>query len=401
MAGDYLTRQVHSDGKMVYVYRPRSDTEPDDEEYNLTRHAGTAYAMALLYKTYKNPELLQATQAALDYLVDTQMTDCPLAYKPGETARCIINEVFHGHKWTQLGVNALALLAMAEYMLAAKDPVRYWTASKDLAKWIAGTQHDDGSFVQDQDVETNTLDEESYVRYYPGEAAFAMARLYNTATAMKLKADDSWKTVASTAMDYIVTREFDVEDDAFSNDHWMMYALAEMSHWHWTQDMLNFAIRTGRLAVQRQIRHHDDELDHDRNGVYFRPGRSEDMQSLSSCATATKSEGLCAVYPVIQKHDPASAPMFLDSAKWGIRYQLGTQMRPEQSIYMKKPWKIMGAMSKSLMSTETRNDYSQHNLCSFLMLGASFRGRGRVRDGNAMNKSDRNDETLWTVFGGE
>ena len=368
MAGDYLTRQVHKDGTMVYVYSPRSDTEPDDE-YNLTRHAGTAYAMALLYKTYKNPKLLEALQATLDYLVDVQMTDCPMAYAPGETAKCIINEVYHGHKWTQLGVNALALLAMAEYMEAAKDTVRYWDVSQELAKWIAGTQHEDGSFVQDQDIETNKLDEESYVRYYPGEAAFAIARLYNVASSMKLRVQESWKDVAANAMDYIVNRESDVEDDEFANDHWMMYACAEMAPWHWTKSMLQFALRTGRLAQERQIRHHEDEMDQDRNGIYSRPAiTGEDLQSLSSCASATKSEGLCAVYPAIQQHAPESAKMILDSVKWGIRYQLGTQYRAEQSIYMKKPWKIMGALAKSIVQTDTRNDYSQHNLCSFLCL---------------------------------
>jgi hypothetical protein len=133
--------------------------------------------------------------------------------------------------------------------------------------------------------------------------------------------------------------------------------------------MLNFVVRTGHVAEDRQIRHHDDEIDQDRNGIYSRPDVSgEDMQSLSSCATATKSEGLCAVYPAIQKHAPESAKMILDSVKWGIRYQLGAQFQPEQAMYMKKPAKILGALAKNILQTETRNDYSQHNLCSFLCL---------------------------------
>mmetsp|Transcript_3038 Transcript_3038/g.4959 ORF Transcript_3038/g.4959 Transcript_3038/m.4959 type:complete len:651 (+) Transcript_3038:61-2013(+) len=369
MAGDYLARQVHLEkGTMVYRYRPRSDTEPTDE-YNLTRHAGTAYAMAVLYRTYKDPALLAALQATLDYLVDEQLVECPMAYRPSDMAKCIINEVYRGHKWTQLGVNSLGLLAMAEYMEATKDTIRYYGVAQEIAKWIGGTQHEDGSFVQDQDIETNRLDEESYVRYYPGEAAFAMARLYNVATSLKLNTQDSWKEVAIAAMDYIVDRESDVEDEDFVNDHWMMYAAAEVSPWHFTKPMLTFVLRTGRVAQDRQIRHHDDEMDRDRNGIYLRPDATgEDLQSLSSCATATKSEGLCAVYPAVQKHAPESAKMILDSVKWGIRYQLGAQFQPEQAMYMKKPAKILGAMAKNIMQTETRNDFSQHNLSSFLCL---------------------------------
>ena len=46
-AGDYLIRSVKDDtsmaGKMVYIYNPRTDQESG--AYNLTRHAGTLYAM--------------------------------------------------------------------------------------------------------------------------------------------------------------------------------------------------------------------------------------------------------------------------------------------------------------------------------------------------------------------
>jgi hypothetical protein len=93
-----------------------------------------------------------------------------------------------------------------------------------LATWISGMQREDGSFVQDQDIENNHLDENSYVRYFPGEAAFAISRLWNVGSALRLDVDDSWKAVAGNAMDYIVNRESKVEDSEFLNDHWMMYS---------------------------------------------------------------------------------------------------------------------------------------------------------------------------------
>jgi hypothetical protein len=367
MAGDYLARQTNlKEGTMVYRYQPRSDTEPEDD-YNLTRHAGTAYAMAVLYKTYKSTELLKALQASLDYLVRKQLATCPLAYGSDKIARCIVDEVYRGHKWTQLGVNSLALLAMAEYTYATGDTTRYWQVCMDLATWIAGTQRRDGSLVQNQDIDSNKLDEEAYVRYFPGEAAFAMARLWNVGSALNLSVHDKWKSVASKAIDFIVRREADVDDEELQNDHWSMYSIAEMNSWHFTDGMLEFVIRTGMSAHERQIRHHDNPDDQDKDGTYLHNGK-EDFQSLNSCAGATKSEGLCAVYPVVQQHAPEKAQIFLDSVLSGIHYQLKTQLRPESAMQLKVPSRAMGAFSKDIYQTETRNDYTQHNMASILCL---------------------------------
>jgi hypothetical protein len=140
-----------------------------------------------------------------------------------------------------------------------------------------------------------------------------------------------------------------------------------MHPWHFTPDMLDFVLRTGRLAEENQVRHHDDPEDQDKDGTYMHDG-IEDYQSLNSCAGATKSEGLCAVYPAIKKHSPEKAKMFLDSVMWGIRYQLQTQMRPEIAMYMKVPARSMGAFSLNILKAETRNDYTQHNIASILCL---------------------------------
>lgn len=112
------------------------------------------------------------------------------------------------------------------------------------------------------------------------------------------------------------------------------------------------------------MRYHENPEDRDKDGVYTDHGK----ENLGSCGIATKSEGLCAVYPAIKKVSPEKAQMFLDSVIWGIRYQLQTQQRPEIAMYMKVPAKAMGAFGTSIVSKETRNDFSQHNLSSLLCL---------------------------------
>jgi hypothetical protein len=85
-AGDYLARNVHTDGKMVYTYRPITNTETSD--YSLTRHAGVVYSMAALYSQYRNQALLSSMKRALDFLM-TNVHDCPLPYHPTSTQKCV------------------------------------------------------------------------------------------------------------------------------------------------------------------------------------------------------------------------------------------------------------------------------------------------------------------------
>lgn len=371
MAGDYLARQTHIDGTMVGRYRPRSDTELN-EDYDLTRHAGTTYSMAALYNSYKSPELLHALRRSLDYLVNQKLVVCPVPYHPGKKAKCIFNEYDHGYRWTHLGVNALTLLAMVEYLNSTKDKSRYLDPIVKVANWISGAQHEDGSFVQYQEIDTNQLDENSYARDFPGEATFAMARLYRIASSLKLKDFgktrlQTWKLVVSDAVNFLVDRESRVDDDDFIINHWLLNAIAEMDRWYMTKRIKDFVYRSGQIAQQRQIRRHDDDDNLDKNGIFLHRG-VEDIRSLSSCATATKTEGLCAVYSTMQMYDPETADMFLESVKWGMRYQLQTQFRPEQAIYVKAPDKVIGAFRKNIYEMEIRNDYTQHNLSSLLCL---------------------------------
>ena len=390
IAGDYLTRGVNlQNGKMVYRYKPRSDTYPDDEDYNLTRHAGTAYAMALLYKQTKDSALLEATKASLNYL-QQHTRDCPLAYQPGDMAKCLVNEVYEGAKWTHLGVNSLALLAFVQYMDSTHDTDTYMELTQSLSIWIAGTQREDGSFVQDQHIETNELDETSFIRYYPGQAVFALAKLYNVANSLGFAKNNNpevWKQVAISGLNHIVKKEVETPDEDFVNNHWMMYALAEMHAWHTSEDIIEYAVRTARIAATRQVRttvDGEDQSLQDRKGIYKNPTTPD----LSGCATATKSEGLCSVYPVMLQSKPEIAPSVLESVKLGVRYQLQTQIRPEQAMYLKNPQKIHGAFVKSILDKQTRNDFTQHNLSSILCLAKIIENKGSPINGNANGRID-------------
>ena len=62
-AGDFLTRNVHSDGKFTYGYFSCFDTEI--KFYNMLRHASTLYSMCEVYELFPDEQLLQAIKRGI------------------------------------------------------------------------------------------------------------------------------------------------------------------------------------------------------------------------------------------------------------------------------------------------------------------------------------------------
>jgi prenyltransferase beta subunit len=374
-AGDYLARNVHPDGKMVYTYRPITDTETSD--YSLTRHAGTVYSMAALYSQYRDQALNMSMKRALDYLMNF-VHDCPLPYHPTRSQKCVwdytkvrenqsSSSSFHGHSndvylqgedhVTKLGLNSLTILAVAEYVHATKD-LTHLEAAKSIASWIEGSQREDGSFVQKVGEPDNKLDEKHYVRYYQGEASFGMARLYNVMKEIGQNPPDSWMNVAESAAKAIVLRDSQIDDDDLLVDHWLLYGIAEMGI-HQKQ-LIQHCQRTIEVASSRQIQESSPGMDKDRLGIFG--------NSMSGTATATKTEGMCAVYNIFAKKEPEVAATILDVTSLAVRFQLQLQFRPETAMYLKHPLRVLGGFRSSLNNYDMRNDYTQHNLSSLLCM---------------------------------
>jgi len=387
-AGDYLARSIKSDGKMVYMYNPRSDQEADS--YNLTRHAGTLYAMACLLRRTQDPNLRDKIQLALNWLLKEHLERCRLPYSndnEGEhaiyqTRRCIVETNSDHSRVAKLGCNALSLLALSEFMSVSRTMSNnerknqndyYMQVAGDLADYIQAAQHSDGSFVQK--IQYNPefqLDEIFYVRYYQGEATFALSRFYAVTGEMGLEQKNEWLQVAQAAARYIVEDSWNVPDQDFVDDHWLLYGLAELykcDPMRLTPRLLDFAARSVQLVAASQYKedsHNDNNNNHildvlDWVGIHH--------ESSSAASTATKSEGLCAVYELtLLKNRSGDATLILDTITNSIRYQLKAQYGPELAMYLRDPQRVLGGIRKGIDSLLMRNDYTQHNLSSFLCL---------------------------------
>ena len=136
-AGEYLAQSVADDtNKFVYTYSARGDYEP--EGYSLADHAAAVYTMARLYSEWNDPKLLVGLKKAMEYL----LSHVQLCNLPGDSnnrsANCIVEHDPYT-EYSELGLNALTVLAIAEYAKATKE-TRHWRTAVSLATWIAATQ---------------------------------------------------------------------------------------------------------------------------------------------------------------------------------------------------------------------------------------------------------------------
>jgi hypothetical protein len=258
---------------------------------------------------------------------------------------------------TKLGLNSLAILAIAEYTHSTRD-LSYLETAKSIAAWIESCQKEDGSFVQRVEEPDNKLNEDYYVRYYQGEATFGLARLYNVVKTLGLEPQQSWMKVADLAAACIVDRDSDLDDSELVLDHWFMYGIAEMGSHH--KKHVEHCSRMIGVTSNRQAQELSRNMEKDQLGMFG--------GSTSGTATATKTEGMCAVYNMFAKKDPSIATTILETTTLAVRFQLQLQFRPETAMYMPDPLRILGGFHSSLTNYEMRNDYTLHNLLSFLCM---------------------------------
>ncbi len=341
LATDYLIRSVAADGKFNYSYEPKIDN--DKTSYNILRHAGTIYSMLESYEVSKADKILTAAQAAIRYLI-RQLKEVTLN---GEHTLVVVEEGY-----IKLGGNALAALALAKFIKITQD-THYFPILQKLGAWIVNTQSPQGEFTIHKQAVTGEINTTFISEYYPGEALFALARLY------QLDPQERWLNCAvNGALFLINVRDKDLEDKQLSHDHWLLYALNEIHRLHQNDEIYAHALRIANVIMKSQ-RMQSKTLDW--IGSYYNPPRST--------PTATRMEGLGASYLLVRDQgNKALADTMLSSIKAGVLFQLQTQFFPESMLYLPNPQKALGGFHRSLTDFEIRIDYVQHNISSLIAL---------------------------------
>lgn len=340
-AGDYLIRAVHANGKFLYSYLPKRDKKAP--KYNILRHAGTIYSMLELYEVTQNDKLLDAAKKSFEYL-NNKTQELKIA---GESVLCVTEK---GH--TKLGGNALAILAYAKLMSVTKEKLALEHTHK-LAQWIEKTQDSHGRFTIHKQKLDDLSTDQFVSNYYPGEAIFALTRLY------KLDGQQRWLNIAEKAANYIINvRDKNKSIENLDHDHWLLYGLNELHLMNPKQMYVEHTQKISQAIINAQCLKSENA---DWIGSYYKPPRST--------PTAIRMEGMCAAYHLAKRSGQYDyANKILETIKRGIAFQLQTQHQPESVMYLPNPQKALGGFKQSLTNYETRIDYVQHNISSILAL---------------------------------
>ncbi|TMW72354.1 beta-L-arabinofuranosidase domain-containing protein [Alteribacter natronophilus] len=337
----YYKNVINNEGRFIYTYHPEQNETPS--KYNILRHSGTLYSMIETYEMMPDPELKQEIDNGLKYLFK-RVKDLEIN---GHQTKVILEK---GH--FKLGGNALALVALAKYTNVFDDQ-QYLPLMQSMARWMKESQDETGKFsVHKQNYETG--EDTGFVSgYYPGEAILSLVRLY------QIDRNEEWLDAAENEAKYLIDiRDNDATIDTITHDHWLLYALNDLYRERPDQKYLNHAFLIADAMIKTQL--FDNVNSKDKIGAYASSGNA-------STPVACRSEGLSATYRLAADHGyTENAAKYREAVEHGIRFQLQLHLKPESVMYFDNQQLCLGAVHQGLNNFELRNDYTQHNISSFI-----------------------------------
>jgi len=344
---NYFKNVVQSSGKFIYSYLP--DLNKREKKYNILRHAGTVYSMVETYELMPDEQLLGEIKRAIEFLKNKVKP-----WKVNDKQVKVIVE----RDTMKVGGNALAIVALAKYTEVTQDK-QYVSLMQELASWFGEIKKENGDFiVYKQTYSTGEMS--SFVSgYYPGESILALTRLY------KIDKNEKWLDIAEDTAQYLINiRDKGKTYDNIAADHWLLYALNDLYRYRKNDLYLEHSFFIAEAIMRKQITENDTEQS-------FLIGSYETASGkpMGSTPVACRSEGLGATYRLAKSYNyDELASKILYSIKLGVQYQLQMQLRPESVMYFTKKRLALGAVHASLRKYQLQNDYTQHNISSFISL---------------------------------
>jgi len=341
-------------GQFKYIYYPLTDNY-DVGGYSLPRHAGTTYALALLYGKLRGRPGVSAEQIkkfgdgarmAIRYLADM--------VRQGQCRHAERNYVCVSQgKFTDLGSSALPLVAIMEYQRQTGDK-QYQDLGRQLANFLLYMQKKDGEFCHRYDVEGGQKLCKQKLLYYSGEAALALALAYD-----QLR-DERYKNATRKALDYLtgenywpLTMKF-----LFGEDHWTCIAAEaiwpHVKRKHYAQFCYEFA------AFQRRQQFFAREkavFDYE-GGYGITPFFPPHLTPAGS-----RTEAVVSAFD-LSRHRKETRHVIGAQIVRAFKYIVRHQVRLENSYLFVKPRYAIGAIRKSPIKYDVRIDYVQHTIAA-------------------------------------
>ncbi|MCG5051646.1 MAG: hypothetical protein KA712_01675 [Myxococcales bacterium] len=346
-AGHYLLTHQKPDGAFVYIYEPWSDRERP-AGYNLARHAGTAYTLAILHGAFPDQGFDRASARALGWLAARLRPVCG-----GRT--CLPEGGL-----AKTGNNALALLAFVTHQAHTQD-TQWQHVAQQLAQMLGSLMRENGDLAPGFDLATNapnvTLPPQMFATE---EAAFALVEAARVLSAPAHLAE------AERILGFLTGPKYAhfLGRFTYGVDSWTCMAVAALppprAHDAWVDFCLGYADFLGRLQLQP---------DEDKPAFTGHYGFSHVLVPQAPAA-AGFAEALTATLAVARQRN--RAPVALETqVKRALAALARDQLRPGNDYLAAVPAASWGAVRRSVVESEVRVDFVQHAAAA-LVRGAAL-----------------------------
>ena len=382
-AASFLEKQVQQGGSFRYGYYPRFDRVIPG--YNCMRHASTIWSLLCQYRITPKASVFSLAARSIEYLLSHA-----LVYRDSDTA--YLSEPLKDE--IKLGGGGVLILAITEYLdLCSEEPRPAILRSGEPRSEILCSEEPRPAILRSREPLTkapnaeilhakDVLPEQEALRrryteiacalgsgilsllnpktgefshvlnmdfslkeryrtvYYDGEAAYALCRLY------RLTKEEKWLFYAEKAVAHFLAADY-----TRYRDHWVAYAMNEITRYIHRDDYDTFALRNARVNL---------------DFLYKRETTYHTFLELLMVTFETY-ERILAENPGLPYLKEFDLPYFLRTIRVRADRMLNGFFFPEYAMYMRCPDKILGSFMVRHDGFRVRIDDVQHNIGGFYL----------------------------------
>jgi hypothetical protein len=351
-ATQYIVNSCGKDGKFVYEVSVADGKQSPD--YNIVRHSGTMYALAMADAARPDLQVTATLQRATEFLLGDYVRRNPGATKGLAVWTAPPHQPHSGE--VTLGAVALGVVGLAgvETVVPKAIPPGRLEA---LGRFVLFMQRGDGGFNMKYFARGKGELEVTGSLYYPGEAALALASLY------ELDHSERWLAACEAGLSYLAESRAGAR--TVPADHWALIATAKW--FAQRKPSPDSAIRARLLTHAAQI---CESILGDQVPLDSPPElRGSLNKNGATCPTSTRLEGLQAALEFLPPEQKELRTRVEDAVHRGIGFLLNAQI---------KTGKYAGGVPHAIalpgdsIPPTIRIDYVQHFLSAMLRYRAMF-----------------------------
>lgn len=326
-SSEYLSMQMDADGKFDYGRYPINDRPL--KGYNTMRHTASIWSLICAYRLTGDKFTLGQLEKAIAYMVANTCAK----YSPAEGRDNTVYLTEPTANEVKVGANAVAIITLTEYMDAVGSD-KYARLCRELGNGIMELfDVRSGEFFHVLHFPTLAPKDKFRTVYYDGECVFALCRLYG------LTRDRRWLDAAKLAAERFIR-----EDYTKYRDHWVAYAMNELTKYLPEERFFEFALKNAQVNLRKIYRckttYH----------TYL-----ELLTVTFELYSRVKREGYAVAY--LDKFD---AEYFAETIFHRAEYMLNGYCYPEYVMYFKYPAGVLGAFFVRHDAYRIRIDDIQH-----------------------------------------